>query len=373
MKKVLFSNTPVLKQLIQSVSGVIEPVFDPTAEYDFVHLGMLPNAVTLWNSIPEDKKAGLNIDIMSKTGIISMIVESGLNQIESYNIIGEQTIRKFKNKSFIIKPNLSHSSFDPYNFTYKIYKNSSQFFNSIDPAEFERFISSGDYNNYIIQQSIADSNGLIHQLFVAGFVNSKCEIFHEGVTDAFMVQDKRQEEERLNTGGEQTTRDSKYLHNFIRLENTYNDSNDLNDYYGFISQIQKLFLYFGMKNFSFICQALVDPDDTKCYVIDFAYKIRPFNYEVIRRREYLQDKMRYVYYDEPVKIIDDEHFTYPNLDIPKGITLSLENFLNDNDIQCDLFGNKLNRRSMPFAISGKTRAEMQDKLNKLKLFLSSDY
>lgn len=336
-------------------------------DYDLVYPDILPYAGMLLKQLPANASLNVNFDLLFKNTLYQRLTDQGLATIPAAMASAEQ-IQNFSG-AFIIKPNDGGGGIDRYNFSYTIFDSAAEFFNLVPITD--AFFTENICDNYTIQRSMQASDGTVLQLFVAGFVNSKSEIYTEGINRTVMRYDERRAELRAQGDtSENNKATAKYFGNFTRVE-TYNNP-DAADTHGLIAQIQTLIAGLGIASVPFGLQALVDPVTNQCYINDFSYRMRPFNYETPSRREYLIDKLNFMYRDTAVQIPETLHTTYPSLDLPNGVNQALLDYMAAHDINGETWGT-VERRSVPFTISAPTQAAMLEKLDNFKTFLSSNY
>lgn len=309
------------------------------------------------------KAAELKLELATKSGLLDAIVAANLNVVKTVKEASLENIQNFGG-AFIIKPSSGLSANDPYTFTYKLFNSYAEFLSYIDLETFNsNFIANDVYKNYIIQQSLADANGEITQIFVSGFINSNSEVYIECHHTVKMEQDLRHD--NLGQGI------SAYPSSFLRKTDSYSDPTNIIDTYEVLAQIDSLFAINQVKNIPFQVQALVDPNDSSiAYITDLGYKMRPQNYALGINDDYIIDKLNFMFKDEPALIPNTIYTYYANLDISKGITTELENYCELNKIYVDFaFGAKENRRNIPFIITGNSKEEIDVSLQNLKDFI----
>jgi hypothetical protein len=355
---------PALQSVYEELGHIITSNVN---DYDLIYPDVLPFANMLLQKLPENAVLNVNFNLLFKNTLYQTLASQGLATIPSA-IASLEQIQNFSG-AFIIKPNGGVGAMDRYNFSYRIFNSASDFFDLV--PETDEFFTTNIFENYTIQKSLQAQDGTILQLFVAGFVNSKSEIYTEGINRNIMRYDERRAQ--LRAQGEESENNlatAKYFGNFTRVE-TYNDP-DAADTHGLIAQIQQLIAGTGITSVPFGIQALIDPITNQCYINDFNYKLRPFNFETPGRREYLIDKLNFMYKDTAIQIPETWHTTYPNLDLPNGINQALLTYMAENDITGETWGTT-ERRSAPFTISAPTKAAMLEKLDNFKTFLASNY
>lgn len=342
-------------------------ITNDVTDYDLVYPDILPFANWLLQRLPAGANLNVNFDLLFKNTLYQTLASQGLATIPSAIASAEQ-IQNFSG-AFIIKPNSGVGGMDRYNFSYRIFNSAEEFFNLVPITD--TFFTENICDNYTIQRSMQAQDGTVLQLFVAGFVNSRSEIYTEGINHTIMRFDERRAE--LRAQGEESENNqstAKYFGNFARIE-TYNNP-DAADTHGLIAQIQQLITGTGITSVPFGLQALVDPVTNQCYINDFNYKLRPFNSETPSRREYLIDKLNFMYRDTAIQIPETMHTTYPSLDLPNGVNQALLDYMAAHDINGETWGT-VERRSVPFTISAPTQAAMLEKLDNFKTFLASNY
>ena len=311
------------------------------------------------------KAADLKLELATKDGLLDAITGANLNSIKTVKEASLENIQNF-GKPFLIKPNAGFGANSNLSFVYKIFKDYNEFISSIDLSDFtSNFIDNLLYKNYVIQQSLADENGEITQVFVSGFINPSSESYIECHHIVNMQQDER------NDG--LPAAESQFPSKFKRTTDSYSDPTSITDTYGLLAQLDQLFKFYNIKSMPFQCQAIVDPTDaSKAYITDFTYKLRPQNYALGINDDYLVDKFNFMYKGDAVAIPNTTHTYYPQLDLSKGITQELQDFCSTNNIFTDYnFGLKENRRSIPFVVTGFSKAEVDTNLQNLKDFIST--
>lgn len=309
------------------------------------------------------KAADLKLELATKSGLMDAVAAANLNIVKTVKEASLENIQNFGG-AFIIKPSSGLSANDPYTFTYKLFNSYAEFLSYIDLETFNsNFIANDAYKNYIIQQSLADANGEITQIFVSGFINSNSEVYIECHHTVKMEQDLRHD----NLGQGQ----SAYPSSFLRKTDSYSDPTNISDTYGVLSQINSLIAINQVKNLPFQVNALIDPNDPSiAYITDLGYKMRPQNYALGINDDYLIDKLNFMFNGATVSVPNTTYTYYANLDISKGITTELENYCELNKIIVEFaFGIKENRRSIPFIITGNSKAEIDLSLQNLKDFI----
>ena len=253
-----------------------------------------------------------------------------------------------------------------FSFAYKVFADYNEFASTVDLNDFNtNFIDTEVYKNYIIQQSLADTNGEVTQVFVSGFINPSSDKYIECHHTVKMEQDLRNDNLPIVA--------SAYPSKFKRTTDSYSDPTSTADTYGLLAQLDQLFKFYNIKSVPFQCQAIVDPNDsTKVYLTDFVYKLRPQNYALGINDDYLVDKFNFMFKGDGVTIPNTTHTYYPQLDLSKGITQELQDFCATNNIYIEFnFGSKENKRSIPFVVAGFSKAEVDTKLQNLKDFIST--
>lgn len=363
--KILPSRMPAALQTVYEEQGYT--ITSDVNDYDLIYPDILPFANHLRQRLPAEATVNANINLLFKNSLYETLSSLGLNTIPS-TVASLEQIQNFSG-AFIIKPNDGGGGIDRYNFSYTIFNSAAEFFNLVPVTD--AFFTENICDNYTIQRSMQAEDGTVLQLFVAGFVNSRSEIYTEGINRTVMRYDERRAQLRAQGDENENNKSTaKYFGNFTRVE-TYNNP-DAADTYGLIAQIQQLITGAGITSVPFGLQALVDPVTNQCYINDFSYRMRPFNYETASRREYLIDKLNFMYKDTAIQIPETMHTTYPSLDLPNGVNAALLAYMADNDINGETWGTA-DRRSVPFTISAPTQQAMLDKLAAFKTFLSSNY
>jgi hypothetical protein len=330
--------------------------------------GLMHSIDSLNNYLKENnpsRASTIKLDMSYKDGLFDAITEANLNSIRTVKEASLSNIQNFGG-AFIIKPDNGYAANSTFSFVYKVFADYNEFASSVDLTYFNtNFIDNEFYKNYIIQQSLVDTNGEITQIFVSGFINPNSDAYIEAHHTVKMEQDSRID--NLNAVI------SAYPSKFKRTTNSYSDPTSITDTYGVLAQLDQLFKFHNIKSVPFQCQALIDPNDsTKVYLNDFAFKLRPQNYRLSIKDDYLVDKFNFMYKGDAIAIPNTTYTYYAQLDISKGITQELEEFCNTNNIFIEFnFGEKLNRRSIPFVVTGSSKAEVDTKLQNLKDFIAT--
>lgn len=311
------------------------------------------------------KAADLKLELSTKDGLLDAIQGANLNVVKTVKEASLVNIQNF-GVPFIIKPNNGFGSNTKYPFAYKVFADYNEFVSFIDLTDFNtNFIDTEVYKHYIIQQSLLDTNGEVTQVFVSGFINTNSDKYIECHHTVKMEQDSRTDNLHIS--------ESAYPSSFKRTTDSYSDPTSISDTYGVLAQLEQLFKFYNIKSVPFQCQAIVDPTDaSKAYITDFVYKLRPQNYDLGINDDYLIDKFNFMYKGDAVAIPNTTHTYYPQLDISKGITKELQDFCHVNNIHIEYnFGAVENKRSLPFVVTGSSKAEVDTKLQNLKDFIST--
>jgi hypothetical protein len=235
--------------------------------------GLAPLSNTLNSYLKENnpsKAADLKLELATKDGLLDAIQGANLNIIKTVKEASLENIQNF-GVPFIIKPNNGFGSNSTFAFAYKVFADYNEFTSFIDLTDFNtNFIDTEVYKNYIIQQSLADTNGEVTQVFVSGFINTNSDKYIECHHIVKMEQDTRTDNLSVTA--------SAYPSKFKRTTDSYSDPTAITDTYGVLAQLEQLFKFYNIKSLPFLCQAIVDPNDaTKAYITDFVYKLRPQN------------------------------------------------------------------------------------------------
>lgn len=373
-----FTNGPLLHDVINSDNVTFsdyEVTYDAREDFDFVVPSNVPYAaLRLLGDIEKNHPShpcllGIDKSLLYKKGILNRVTEAGLEAVDTFENVSLDNINHFSNTAFIIKPDLGARHSHPLNCTYKIYDNANAFLSTVDSTELATLLADGE--SFVIQQSLADGSGKIHQLFACCFVNSNSEVYINHISNVYMEYDPRQEEVRAEQG-DQAAR-AQYINNFLRLEDSFSDATDTSDPHGFRSQIQALATHCGLKNMPFAVQALVDPaDSTKCYITDFSYALRPLDFAYSERYSFIADKLDFMYKDIPVSTPDTLHYKYITLDIPSGINVDLETYCSEHEIHLIEKWSRFDpteRKNTTFLITDNSQSGVVTKLTNLKAFL----
>jgi hypothetical protein len=311
------------------------------------------------------KAANLKLELATKDGLSDAIQGANLNVVKTVKEASLINIQNF-GVPFIIKPNNGFGSNTMYAFVYKVFADYNEFASSVNLTDFNtNFIDTEVYKHYIIQQSLLDTNGEVTQVFVSGFINTNSDKYIECHHTVKMEQDSRND--NLSVAA------SAYPSKFKRTTDSYSDPTSITDTYGVLAQLEQLFKFYNIKSVPFQCQAIVDPtDSTKAYITDFVYKLRPQNFDLNINHDYLVDKFNFMFKGDAITIPNTTHTYYPQLDLSKGITYELEEFCYTNNmiIACNV-GIPENKRSIPFVVTGSSKAEVDTKLQNLKDFIST--
>jgi hypothetical protein len=311
------------------------------------------------------KAADLKLELATKDGLLDAVQGANLNVIKTVKEASLTNIQNF-GVPFIIKPNNGFGCNSTYAFVYKVFADYNEFSSFVDLSDFNtNFIDTEVYKNYIIQQSLLDTNSEVTQVFVSGFINPNSDKYIECHHTVKMEQDLRNDN--------LITSISAYPSKFKRTTDSYSDPTSITDTYGVLAQLEQLFKFYNIKSLPFQCQAIVDPtDSSKAYLTDFVYKLRPQNYDLGINDDYLVDKFNFMYKGDDVTIPNTTHTYYPQLDLSKGITQELQDFCNTNNIYIEFnFGMRENKRSIQFVVTGSSKSELDTKLQNLRDFIAA--
>jgi len=365
----IYSSKPISNEIL--VSKLLTAGYELSAidQADNYIPGLAPRSNMLNSYLKENnpsKAVDLKLELATKDGLLDAVQGANLNVVKTVKEASLTNIQNF-GVPFIIKPNNGFGGNSTFSFAYKVFADYNEFVSFVDLADFNtNFIDTEVYKNYIIQQSLLDTNGEVTQVFVSGFINTNSDKYIECHHTVKMEQDVRADN--------LTPTVSAYPSKFKRTTDSYSDPTSITDTYGVLAQLEQLFKFYNIKSVPFQCQAIVDPNDpSKAYLTDFVYKLRAQNYTLgINDDEYLVDKFNFMYKGDAVAIPNTTYTYYPQLDLSKGITQELNDFCATNNIYIEYnFGEKLNRRSIPFSVTGSSKSELDTKLQNLKDFIST--
>jgi hypothetical protein len=363
----IYSSQPISKETLVSKLTTAGYELSTMDQADNYIPGLSFNSNGLNGYLKENnpsKAADLKLELATKDGLLDAIQGANLNVVKTVKEASLVNIQNF-GVPFIIKPNNGFGGNSTFSFAYKVFADYNEFTSFIDLTDFNtNFIDTEVYKNYIIQQSLLDTDGEVTQVFVSGFINTNSDKYIECHHTVKMEQDSRNDNLSIPV--------SAYPSKFKRTTDSYSDPTAITDTYGVLTQLEQLFKFHNIKSVPFQCQAIIDPNDiTKAYLTDFVYKLRPQNYALNINHDYLVDKFNFMFKGDAVTIPNTTHTYYPQLDISKGVTQELRDFCATNNIFIEYANMGENKRSIPFVVTGSSKAEVDTKLQNLKDFIST--
>lgn len=256
----------------------------------FVNHHVKPKGLTLPN---------INIDLYYKDGLQKMWYDVGLPTLDTYDASLNNIQTHFTDRPFIIKPKCGFGADTRFSkMAYIIFDNVDDYVKRV--SEDDHLFDSTDY---IAQESVQRGDGTVVQLYTQVYVNPYGEMFHEGIS--------RQVYLPIDTTVANIA-DRWSVPKFGPTVQSVRHAGNKTDRNGLLSQIKKLVDYYKITSAAIRVQALVDVNDEKCVITDFGYGIVGALQKSPNEsdKEYLRDKLKYMFYGTPIQLIDDHWYTY---------------------------------------------------------------